>query len=91
MVDLASISAYTSGMFQFITFPTWISPYVIPGLPIRWYSMMYLVAFTITFLLFVHQIKHKEIDYTIDDTLTLFLYTIAGLILARAVVLSFSL
>ncbi len=43
--------------------------------------MMYLVAFTITFLLFVYQIKHKEIDYTIDDTLTLFLYTIAGLIL----------
>ncbi len=45
--------------------------------------MMYLVAFTITFLLFVYQIKHKEIDYTIDDTLTLFLYTIAGLILGR--------
>jgi phosphatidylglycerol---prolipoprotein diacylglyceryl transferase len=68
-------------MFQFATYPTWISPYVIPGLPIRWYSLMYIVAFAITFLLFVHQIKHKELDYTIDDTLTLFLYTIAGLIL----------
>ncbi len=68
-------------MSQFITFPTWISPYVIPGLPIRWYSLMYLVAFTITFLLFTYQSKRKEIDYTIDDTLSLFLYTIAGLIL----------
>ncbi len=68
-------------MFQFIDFPTWISPFVFPGLSIRWYSFMYLVAFSITFILFVRQSRLGEIKYSVDDSLTLFLYTIAGLIL----------
>jgi phosphatidylglycerol---prolipoprotein diacylglyceryl transferase len=42
---------------------------------------MYIVAFSITFVLFVRQSKLGEIAYSVDDSLTLFLYTIAGLIL----------
>ncbi len=68
-------------MFLYIDYPAWISPEVIPGLPIRWYSLMYLVAFGITFLLFNRQRRKGEIEVTLDDTYSLFLYTIAGLIL----------
>ncbi|MFA5467729.1 MAG: prolipoprotein diacylglyceryl transferase [Sphaerochaetaceae bacterium] len=68
-------------MFQFIDFPAWISPEVIPGLPVRWYSLMYLVAFFVTFLLFNRQRKKGLIECTLDDTYNLFLYTIVGLIL----------
>ena len=38
----------------FAQFPSWIDPYVIPGLPIRWYAVMYLVAFGIAYALFGH-------------------------------------
>lgn len=81
VVDPDCFSAYTSPMFQFIEFPVWISPYLIPGMPIRWYSVMYIVAFTITFLLFLRQVRQGALEITLDDTFSLFLYTIAGLIL----------
>jgi len=54
---------------------------VISGLPIRWYSLMYLVAFAITFVLFIRQRNAGLIKVTTDDAYTLFLFTIAGLIL----------
>lgn len=68
-------------MFQYVAYPSWISPFVIPGLPIRWYSVMYLVAFAITFLLFIYQRNKNVIECTTDDAITLFLYTIAGVII----------
>ncbi|WP_422479833.1 prolipoprotein diacylglyceryl transferase [Pleomorphochaeta sp. DL1XJH-081] len=68
-------------MFQFIAYPSWISPYVIPGMPIRWYSVMYLVAFAVTFILFIKQRNKGLIKISNDDAYTLFLFTITGLIL----------
>ena len=68
-------------MFQYVAYPSWISPFVIPGLPVRWYSVMYLVAFSITFILFIRQRNKGLIEISNDDAYTLFLYTIAGLIL----------
>jgi len=41
----------------YFTFPEWISPEIIPGLPIRWYGLMYIVAFAITYWLFTYQVK----------------------------------
>ncbi len=68
-------------MVNFIAFPAWISPTVFPSLPIRWYSLMYLVAFAVTYLLVNLQKKKGKISISGDDTLTLFLYAITGLIL----------
>ncbi|MDD2404863.1 MAG: prolipoprotein diacylglyceryl transferase [Sphaerochaetaceae bacterium] len=68
-------------MYLFIEYPSWISPTIFSGLPIRWYSLMYLVAFAVAFLLVCKQIKRKEVNLTVDEATTLFLYTIAGLIL----------
>lgn len=68
-------------MPYYVAYPSWISPFVIPGLPIRWYSMMYLVAFGITFILFIRQRNQGLLRCSDDDAYTLFLYAIAGLII----------
>ena len=45
-------------MQMYVDFPSWISPYVVPFLPVRWYALMYIVAFTITYILFRYQCNH---------------------------------
>ena len=47
-------------MLSYIPYPAWIRPEIIPGLPIRWYGFMYLVAFAITYLLFMWQLARRE-------------------------------
>ena len=42
-------------MLAFLNFPTWLKPEIIPGLPIRWYGLMYLVAFSIAYFLMMKQ------------------------------------
>lgn len=66
-------------MALFTNFPSWISPFVIPGLPIRWYSIMYVVAFAITYVLFRYQAKKGQTDLSSDDTMEMFLWCIGGL------------
>ncbi|MGI6466041.1 MAG: prolipoprotein diacylglyceryl transferase [Sphaerochaetaceae bacterium] len=68
-------------MLHYIDYPSWISPTIFKSLPIRWYSMMYLVAFGITFLLFVYQRNKGLIKISNDDISTLFLFAIGGLII----------
>ena len=45
----------------FLTYPDWIDPYVINGLPIRWYALMYLVAFFVAYLLVRYQCRHDGV------------------------------
>ena len=67
---------------QFIEFPQWISPYVINGLPIRWYAVMYLVAFAIAYALFRYQCKHDDyLRMSSDESQTFFFYGILFLLL----------
>ncbi len=66
---------------QFIFYPTWLSPEIIPGLPIRWYGLMYLFAFTITYLLFQWQIKKRALKVPSDLVMNLFFWAIVGLLL----------
>lgn len=68
-------------MYLYIDYPSFISPYVIPGLPIRWYSLMYLVAFALAYLVVRLERKKKMIDITDDDLLNLFIWVIAFLLL----------
>ena len=42
-------------MAGFVGFPQWMSPTIIPGLPLRWYGVMYLFAFGVTFVLFRYE------------------------------------
>ncbi len=68
-------------MHLYINFPSWISPLVIPGLPIRWYSVMYLVAFGLTYVLVMYQVRKDDLGFTHDDMASLFMWTIIGLLL----------
>jgi phosphatidylglycerol:prolipoprotein diacylglycerol transferase len=68
-------------MAQFITFPSWIRAEIIPSLPLRWYGLMYIVAFTIAYLLILVQSRRGEIDLDADASLNLVLYCVVGLVL----------
>lgn len=72
-------------MASYIHFPSWIQPEIIPGLPIRWYALMYLVAFAIAYLLFSYQVKRGELSISETQTQDLFLWTIVGLILGARI------
>ena len=66
----------------FAQFPSWIDPYVIPGLPIRWYAVMYLVAFGIAYALFRYQCRHdRYLLMSSDDSQTFFFYAILATIM----------
>jgi len=70
-------------MLAAIEFPSWIKPEIfpfIPWLPLRWYGLMYLVAFAVTYLLFKRQIKQAKLGYSEDDVANFFLAGILGLI-----------
>lgn len=69
-------------MFCFINYPSWIKPEVFSFLPIRWYAVMYIVAFGIAYLLFKYQVKHDQLlKISNDDIETLFMYCIILLLL----------
>ncbi|MEW5814112.1 MAG: prolipoprotein diacylglyceryl transferase [Spirochaetota bacterium] len=68
-------------MLNYIPFPEWLHPEIIPGLPIRWYGFMYLVAFAIAYLLFIYQVKEQKLNIKQDEIVNLFFWGIIGLLL----------
>lgn len=69
----------------YIQYPSWIHPEVIPGLPVRWYGVMYLIAFVVTYLLFNWQIKKKKLDIPSDLVLSMFFWAILGLLIGARI------
>lgn len=63
----------------------WISPEIIPGLPFRWYALMYILAFSTSYLLFIYQIKKQKLDITNDQVLNFFTWGIVGLLLGARI------
>jgi phosphatidylglycerol:prolipoprotein diacylglycerol transferase len=73
-----------ASMLAAIEFPSWIRPEIFPffpQFPLRWYGLMYLVAFGITYLLFRYQVRERKLDFSDDDIANFFLACILGLIL----------
>ncbi|HPZ15957.1 MAG TPA: prolipoprotein diacylglyceryl transferase [Sphaerochaeta sp.] len=68
-------------MATFITFPSWIRAEIFPSLPIRWYGLMYVVAFIIAYLLIRVQAKRGEIALDDDGVVNVMLYCVFGLII----------
>jgi len=65
-----------------IPYPSWLKPEIFPGLlPIRWYSLMYIVAFGVAYLLYRRQIKERNYPMTEDELYSLFCFGILGIIL----------
>lgn len=67
-------------MLIYIEFPTWLSAEIIPGLPLRWYGLMYLVAFAISYVLFMRQVKERQLDVDTDTVVNFFFWGIIGLL-----------
>ena len=66
----------------YVEFPAWLRPEVIPGLPIRWYGVMYIVAFAVTYYLVLHLVVRKrEVPVDRDTVLNLFFWGIVGVLL----------
>jgi len=70
---------------MYIHFPSWISPEIIPGLPLRWYGLMYLVAFVIAYTLFTRQVRTNEFPMGDEDRINLFFWAILGLLLGARI------
>jgi len=68
-------------MLLSIPFPSWLNPEVIPGLPVRWYGVMYVFAFATAFLLYRRQVKERNFPMTEDELSSMFSWGIASLIL----------
>jgi phosphatidylglycerol:prolipoprotein diacylglycerol transferase len=72
-------------MLLALQFPPWLSPEIIPGLPIRWYGLMYLVAFCVAFLLYRRQVRERNFPMTEDELSGLFFWGILGLLLGARI------
>jgi phosphatidylglycerol:prolipoprotein diacylglycerol transferase len=64
-----------------VNFPSWLKPEIIPGLPFRWYGLMYIFAFTTAFLVYRRQIKERRFPMTDDGLYSLFSWGILGLLM----------
>lgn len=67
-------------MLAALTFPSWLKPEIIPGLPFRWYGLMYVVAFGVTWLLFRYESRRRHSPWTDDDAAGSFFWAIVGLL-----------
>ena len=68
-------------MLLSIPFPSWLKPEVIPGLPVRWYGVMYVLAFATAFLLYRRQVRERHFPMSEDDLSGLFFWGILALII----------
>ena len=63
-----------------INYPSWLSPEIIPGLPIRWYGLMYIFAFGTAFFMYRRQVKERNFPMSEDDLSGLFFWGILSLL-----------
>jgi phosphatidylglycerol:prolipoprotein diacylglycerol transferase len=68
-----------------VKFPEWLKPEVIPGIPIRWYGLMYIVAFGIAFAMYRKQVHERNFPMTDDQVSSLFVWGILGLVLGARI------
>lgn len=61
-------------------FPSWLKAEIIPGLPFRWYGMMYLVSFAVAYVMFIVQTRQRKLDLDKDLVLNFFFWAIIGLL-----------
>lgn len=70
---------------SYLQYPEWISPLLFPGLPFRWYAVMYLVAFVMAFWLFKVQVKERKLGITDDEVMNFFFWIIIGLLVGARI------
>lgn len=68
-------------MLGFVPYPEWLSPTIVPGFPLRWYGLMYLAAFAVTYALFTHECRRRGFGTDRDQVADFFFWTILGVLL----------
>lgn len=66
---------------NYISFPAWLNPEIVSGLPLRWYGLMYLVAFYLTYRLLRVRIAERGLGTDKDTVLNLFFWGIIGVLI----------
>ncbi|MEM5947247.1 prolipoprotein diacylglyceryl transferase [Spirochaetia bacterium 38H-sp] len=65
----------------YLYYPSWLKPYIIPQLPfLRWYGLMYAVAFGIAYYLTRYQVRTLRLEEDADDLIDFFFWSIIGLL-----------
>ena len=79
---------YHDGLMDggYIPFPTWLNPEIVPGLPLRWYGLMYLVAFYLTYRLLRVRIAERDLTVDNETVLNLFFWGIIGVLIGGRLV-----
>ncbi|MDR2209916.1 MAG: prolipoprotein diacylglyceryl transferase [Spirochaetaceae bacterium] len=72
-------------MILAVQFPSWLRPEIIPGLPFRWYGLMYLVAFGIAWLLYRQQVRERNFPISEEQLSSLFFWGILSLVLGARI------
>ncbi|MDA3852003.1 MAG: prolipoprotein diacylglyceryl transferase [Spirochaetaceae bacterium] len=68
-------------MLSYLNYPSWLQPEIIPGFFVRWYGLMYLAAFAVTYFLFKQQVKQKKMEISDEEVSNYFFWGILGLML----------
>ena len=68
-------------MLAMLEFPAWLKPEIVPGLPFRWYGLMYVLAFGVTWYLFLWESKRLKSPWNEDLAANFFLWAIVGVLL----------
>jgi len=67
-------------MAAMLEFPAWLKPEIIPGLPFRWYGLMYILAFGTAWFLFRVESKRLGKPWSEDLAANFFLWAIVGVL-----------
>src|SRR4030042_992289 len=71
-------------MALYLTHPEWLKPEIIPGLPFRWYGLMYILGMVTAYILFRYQVKKRSLDISKDLSINTFFWGILpGLLCGR--------
>ena len=67
-------------MAAMLDFPAWLKPEIIPGLPFRWYGLMYVLAFGVAWLLFRSESKRLGKGWSEEQAANFFIWAIVGVL-----------
>lgn len=65
----------------FVDFPSWLKPEIVPGLPFRWYGLMYVLAFATTWILFRRESRRIGAPWSDEEAAGFFYAAIAGILI----------
>ncbi|MDR2864214.1 MAG: prolipoprotein diacylglyceryl transferase [Spirochaetaceae bacterium] len=72
-----------------IQFPSFISPEIIPGLPFRWYGLMYVFAFATAYFLYRRQVRSRHFPMDEETLSSMFFWCILSLLLGARIFSTF--